>query len=147
MIFLLVIINTSILFLLSFLHIYWAFGGRWGWESTLPTRENGEFLFHPGIAPTLIVAFGLLAFGVVTLGNLDLFAVWIPVRYFHYATWAVAAVFALRAIGDFNYVGFFKKVTHTQFATSDSRIYSPLCVLLSSGSVLIAIFSLRGVNP
>lgn len=141
MIFLLVGINTLIFLTLSLLHVYWAFGGRWGWESTLPTKENGEFLFRPGLTPTVVVAAGLFFFGLVTVGNLDLFAAWIPVIFFHYATWLVALVFALRAVGDFNYVGFFKKVTRTKFATNDSRIYSPLCVVLSLISVLIGVFS------
>jgi hypothetical protein len=52
------------------------------------------------------------------------------------AVWLLAAVFALRAIGDFRYVGFFKRVRNTGFARLDTRAYSPLCAGLA---VLIGI--------
>ena len=47
-----------------------------------------------------------------------------------YVIWVFAAGFALRAIGEFKYVGFFKSVKGPGFAWYDTRIYSPLCVLL-----------------
>ena len=53
----------------------------------------------------------------------------------------MAAVFALRAVGDFRCVGFFKRVKDTPFAVWDSRLFSPLCGILSllalAGSGLI----------
>jgi hypothetical protein len=141
MILLLIIVNTFILLALSFLHFYWAFGGRWGWQFSLPTKENGDFLFQPGIFATLVVAFGLFIFATTTTGNAGLYSQWVPVNYFHYADWVMAVVFALRAIGDFHYVGLFKKVTATKFAENDSRIYSPLCILISAISMIIGVYS------
>lgn len=44
------------------------------------------------------------------------------------AGWLIAIIFLLRAMGDFNYVGFFKKVRETDFAINDSKYYSPLCL-------------------
>jgi len=46
------------------------------------------------------------------------------------AVWLIAAVFALRAIGDFRYVGFFKRIRDTRFARLDTLAYSPLCAVL-----------------
>ena len=47
------------------------------------------------------------------------------------AAWLIAAVFALRAIGDFRYVGFFKRVRGSKFARLDTLAYSPLCTALA----------------
>ena len=41
-------------------------------------------------------------------------------------------------MGDFRTVGFFKKVRATRFAQLDSRIYSPLCAVLSAGCAVVA---------
>jgi hypothetical protein len=43
----------------------------------------------------------------------------------------LAILFALRAMGDFHYVGFFKKVKSTPFALYDTKYFSPFCLYLS----------------
>jgi len=55
------------------------------------------------------------------------------VRYSSYAGWTLAVMFGVRAIGDFNRVGFCKKIEGSLFATLDSTLYSPLCLVLSVG--------------
>jgi hypothetical protein len=42
----------------------------------------------------------------------------------------VALAFGLRAVGDFRFVGFFKRVRGSVFARRDTWLYSPLCVLI-----------------
>jgi hypothetical protein len=49
------------------------------------------------------------------------------------------AVFGLRAIGDFRYLGFFKRVTGTRFARADTLIYSPLCAGLAAMAAVVAV--------
>ena len=44
-----------------------------------------------------------------------------------------------RAIGEFRYVGFFKRVRSSRFAELDSLVYSPLCLMLSGGVALVAL--------
>lgn len=61
----------------------------------------------------------------------------LPAFLQRWGVWAVAGLFALRALGDFRYVGFFKKINHTHFAHMDSRYYSPLCVWLALSSAYI----------
>jgi hypothetical protein len=46
----------------------------------------------------------------------------------------------LRAIGDFRYVGFFKRIRDSKFARLDTLAYSPLCAALA---VLIGIAAYR----
>ena len=55
------------------------------------------------------------------------------------ARWTRGAALALgllaRAIGDFGYVGFFKRKGGDPFARLDTRVYSPLCLLLAAGTL------------
>jgi hypothetical protein len=51
----------------------------------------------------------------------------------------LVAVFAIRALGDFKYVGFFKKVKNTDFAINDTKYFTPLCAFVAV-SLLIAIY-------
>ncbi|WP_373072949.1 DUF3995 domain-containing protein [Sulfurimonas sp.] len=44
--------------------------------------------------------------------------------------WIISAVFTLRSVGDFNMVGFFKKIKDTEFAIYDTKYFSPLCLIL-----------------
>ena len=56
-------------------------------------------------------------------------------------TWlsfALAAGLLARAIGEFKYVGFFKQVRGSRFATLDTLVYSPVCLLLALGVALVA---------
>ena len=50
-----------------------------------------------------------------------------------YTKWGcliIAIIFFIRAVGDFNYLGFFKKHTGSQFSKYDTRLSSPLCLFL-----------------
>jgi hypothetical protein len=131
-----IIVESSIFGLLSGLHFYWAAGGRKGLSSALPQKTNGEKLFVPGIGATLVVAFGLLGFCIITLANLGVFNFIISSQSVYWLNILIAMIFFLRAIGDFNYVGFFKKIQGTDFARWDTRLYSPLCLIISILSII-----------
>ncbi len=133
--------NTLIFLGLSAIHIYWAMGGRWAFDTALPTKPDGQFLFKPSALSTLLVAIGLFMFALITLGNYGLFDHWIDRKYIQFGMWTISFVFVLRAIGDFKFTGFTKKNKHTQFADRDTKIYSPLCLGVAVISFLIASFS------
>ncbi len=125
-------IILSIIFLsISAIHFYWVVGGKWGLNVAIPTTKDGNAPFQPGILPTLIVAFGLIGFALVSLANLELFDTFIAKKWIHYATYAIAIIFTLRGIGDFNYVGLFRKIKNTDFAKYDQRYYTPLCFFVA----------------
>lgn len=132
-----VIINTLIFFTLSMIHVYWAAGGRWGTGSVLPSVPDGEVLFTPKIYETLIVATGLMLFALVTVGHLAVFDHILDRKIIKYASIAIALIFIARAVGDFKYLGFFKKIKGTEFADKDSRFFSPLCLFLGISSLLM----------
>lgn len=136
-----VAVNTVIFFLLSVLHFYWAWGGRLWYDHVLPTSANGLNKLNPGITATLIIAFSLLAFALVTAGNQGWFDRYIKRTYFRNGTLIIAVIFFLRAIGDFKFTGFFKIVKWTKFGINDTQIFSPLCLFVALFSLLIYIFS------
>ena len=128
-------ITALILAGLSALHFYWAFGGRYGWDKAVPYKD-AEPLFTPGKAATLLVAVALLLFS-----GLALLLRWPAAElgaWPRYLGWLLAGIFLLRAVGDFKYCGFFKRLRGTEFAVRDSFFYSPLCLFLSTSFALLA---------
>lgn len=120
-----------IFMVLSAIHFYWGFGGKWGSHAVVPTKENGEPVFIPRTISTFVVAIGLLCFGLFYLIKYGLIAVSLPKWIDQYGFWIIASIFIMRAIGDFNYVGFFKKHKSSKFAINDAKYYSPLCLVIS----------------
>ena len=134
----LVSVNTFIFVALSGIHFYWLAGGKWGLALSLPSNPSTQdFLFKPSIIATLVVAFGLLLFAIITIGNAKVFLFEIDNRYFRYGDMFISIIFLMRAVGDFKYVGFFKRIHETSFAKMDSKFYSPLCLLISTIGFLI----------
>jgi len=119
----------SIIFIfLAGLHFYWAFFGIKDPSLVLPTKENGQFLFRPGKLGTFLVGLFLSLFAFVYLNKV----LWVmESKGLDFASLFIGIVFILRAIGDFKYLGFFKKSTATRFAKMDSKYYSPLALLVS----------------
>ena len=124
--------------LLSVLHLYWAAGGRAGAVVSLPERD-GAPLFQPGLASTLAVA-GLLAFAALLVlahaGHWPSPA--LPGWMVSLGVPVAAVVLLGRSIGDFRYVGFFKKVRDTRFARLDTRLFSPIALLLGAATAMVA---------
>jgi len=120
------ICNTTLTLIfagISAVHFYWAFGGNWGKQTAIPITKTGMPLFEPGFLACFVVgcAFaGLLAF--VNFGHS-----FVSTKTHAILSVLIAFAFLFRAVGDFNYVGFFKEVKNTEFAKRDNRYYSPLC--------------------
>jgi hypothetical protein len=123
-------LNLVIFILISLIHVYWAFGGKWGIEAVIPKLENRSGTLTPPPIATLVVAGGLLGFALVHAAALKLIS-FITADYLGICLIIIASIFALRAVGDFKYVGLFKKQRTGLFAQNDTRYYIPLCVLIS----------------
>jgi hypothetical protein len=135
------VILALIFFLLGSIHFYWLFGGKWGLSKALPTKKEGEKALNPPLFATLLVGFVLLFFSIHYGAYIfDIFN-FTPPWFYKINAWFIPIIFMLRAIGDFRYVGFFKKIKHTEFAQADSRLFSPLCLFIGI-SGLILVFSL-----
>lgn len=53
-------------------------------------------------------------------------------NFYVYSGIFLSTIFTLRAIGEFNAVGFFKKIKDTEFAIYDTKYFSPLCLILGA---------------
>lgn len=130
-------INTSLFAALSVLHVYWAFGGKWRSKSSIPTKRGTNHpLFEARIVGTLIIGVGLLLFAAVSMANMLM----ADSKTINVLTYCIAIIFFIRTVGDFKYVGVFKKVKGTGFANADTKFYVPLCAYISISSFYIAAF-------
>jgi hypothetical protein len=136
---LLAIAVASSLLALSGLHIFWGFGGKWGALAAVPSKADGTILFQPGLVPCLGVAFGLGATAWLALiaGNIlpNPLAAFLLIKLL----WGVAGIFTIRCVGDFNYVGFFRKIHTTDFGARDRNFYTPLCLCYATAFAMLAL--------
>ena len=126
-------LNTFIFIFISGFHFYWAFGGKFGSQAVIPQLKDGKAVFQPPISATLIVALAMLVGAWLS---------WKPhpnscASTLIYGNLAIGIIMLIRAIGDFKYVGFFKKIKTTTFAQNDTRFYSPLCLLISINALYL----------
>lgn len=95
-------------------------------------------MFQPGRGGTLAVATGLFGGALVLLARTKVVWLPLPAPWPTWGAWALAALFGLRAVGDFRYVGLFKRVKDSPFARWDSRLFTPLCIAVAAGSAMTA---------
>ncbi len=126
---------ATVFLLLSGVHFYWAMGGKWWLSNALPMNEQGDHVLKPSKVPTTIVGVGLLGFGSFYIALFLGTSVSVITSV---VGWIIPSVFFLRAIGDFKYVGFFKRVKSTPFSKYDSRFYVPLCLTLAVVGAAVA---------
>jgi hypothetical protein len=80
----------------------------------------------------------LASAAVVVLARGGLLSLPIHAAPIAWACGAVGVAFALRAVGEFRLVGFFKSVKGTEFAAMDTWFYSPLCLAIGAGALWLA---------
>lgn len=135
-------LNAAIVAAIGLIHFYWAFGGRWGIDQALPATDQGKKVLIPGMIACLVVAFGLMAFSLYYLMVRTGGFTYLPVALFRWGAPILAGIFLLRALGDFKYVGLFKQVKTTVFASMDTQYYTPLCLYLGTSTAWIALENL-----
>jgi hypothetical protein len=120
------------------LHVYWLAGGTFGVGVVLPTaKRGGPPLFRPSATAKLAVAIALLLAGALAFAATSGQSSG-PIRTVLAVTHgAVVFLFGARAVGDFRYLGVFKRIKDTRFAIWDTRLFVPLCfaIALLSGVV------------
>lgn len=122
---------------LGLIHLNWVIGGKFGFEKSIPSKENGEKVINPRKIESAIVGIGLIVFGVFYLIKSVLLEFNILDWIMKYGGWIIPTIFLLRAIGEFKYIGFFKKIKDTEFGKWDSKLFSPLCLFIGICGVLI----------
>lgn len=126
----LVFIFSSIFLVISLFHFYWGFGGKFGSGAVIPTKTDADMTFKPGKIATILVAFVFLAVALFPLIESKWINIQLPEILINYGYWFLGAVLIIRSIGEFKYVGLFKKVKNTSFAKNDTKYYTPLCISL-----------------
>jgi hypothetical protein len=124
---------------LALLHFYWAAGVAGAASGGFVPSDGGEPLFTPGPLATGAVGLALLAAAWVVTCRAGLVCLGMPPWMARPGIWLIALLFAARAVGDFRYAGFFKRVRGTRFATRDTWIFSPLCLLIALAAVRVAL--------
>ena len=133
-----VLLLAAVLIVLGVLHVYWALGGKGVAPAVVPERD-GAPLFTPGPLASLTVAALLFAGAAVALGAGGVLILPLPPTLLFIGVWGLGAVFLARGVGDFRYVGLFKRVRGTRFATWDTWLYSPLCLAMAALAFVIAL--------
>lgn len=122
-------------------HFHWAFGGRRGFGISLPQRPDGTPVMSHRLPLWRPAAFGvglaLLALGVLVLARSRTWDIGLPSALLDYGLIGTDAVFIARALVPNRYVGYFKSLRTTRWARWDTRLYSPLFLIL--GAALIAV--------
>lgn len=124
-------ILTLIFFTLGIIHFYWAAGGQFGFENTLPTNQEGVRMLDPQTIDCIIGGIVFTFFGSIYAISLKSMNSKFAKAILNICLWFIPIIFMLRAIGDFNYVGFFKEIKNTNFAYYDTILYSPLCLVIA----------------
>jgi hypothetical protein len=115
-------------------HLHWALGGRLGYSVSLPQRPDGvPVMAHrlPWWRPAAgAVALGLAALALLLLSHSGHLALPLPRGLVRSVLLAAGAAFVARALFPNRHVGFFKSIRGTRWALYDTRLYSPLFLLL-----------------
>ena len=127
---------TAIFAAIGLLHVYWAIAGNAGKSVGVPSVD-GKPLFTPSPFSTLLVAAALFTAALIIAGAVGWLGSRIPSNVFKLLTLGISVVFLIRSIGDFKYVGFFKSVTGSDFASWDTWLYSPLCLVIAASAFYI----------
>lgn len=126
----LAILNSLFFTSLALIHLNWLLGGSFG-SLLIPTDGNNRLLFKPNGAKVGILCAGFLFFALINLARTGMLAQSTVEPFARYAIAAIGMLLLLRAIGDFAYVGFSKRFYNSRFAHTDTRIFSPICLLMA----------------
>lgn len=135
------LIAGSVLAAIGLLHVGWAFGVSPLSAAVIPTGPDGQAIMAPGRGITLGVAALLFTAAYLVLERGGVGPGLLSSRLAGIGCGGVALVLLGRGVGDFRYVGLFKRERGSAFARMDSRLYTPL--VLSLGA-MAAVVALRG---
>ena len=115
-------------------HLHWAFGGRLGFAVSLPQRpDNSPVMAHrlPWWRPAAGgVALCLICLALLLLAWAGHLPLKFPRPWVRLVLLGVGMAFICRALIPNVYVGFFKRLRTTRWSRYDTRLYSPLFLIL-----------------
>ncbi len=134
--------TAFLFFIIALIHLYWVLGGQVGLHAAIPKKFrsqlfSAEYKMGFTVSTAMMVLILLMCSWIVFSLNFEVFYIineaqtLLLIKIF-------AVVFLIRAIGDFNMFGLFKKASEDIFAIKDSQIYVPLCLTMSFCLCIIA---------
>ncbi|AUS05183.1 DUF3995 domain-containing protein [Pseudotamlana carrageenivorans] len=131
---------SAIFLILALIHFNWIFGGTFGLNASLPTNLEGKRVLNPKPLETVIVGLDLSFFSLFYILQSGLITFTLPHWVISVGGWLIPSIFLLRAIGEFKYVGFFKRIKHTAFGKMDTKLFSPLCLVIAIMGFLVQLY-------
>jgi len=123
-------------------HIHWAFGGKRGFDVSLPQRPDGTPVMSHRLPLWRPAAFGvglaLLTLGLLVLARARAWDIGLPPMLIDYCLIGTGGAFVARALIPNRYVGLFKTLRTTRWARWDTRLYSPLFLILGVALIVVA---------
>ena len=133
----LAVIVCAIFLAIALWHLYMAWSPATGANGSVPSTD-GKPIFVPSFRATILVAVMLVLFAGLVASTAGLLQLAVPTATLRLLSYLLATGLFARAVGDFRFVGFFKSVRGTRFATLDYFLYSPICLLLAAGVARVA---------
>ncbi len=121
--------GAALFTVIALMHYAWAATGRVP-AAVIPTRRDGSPLFQPRRIESAVVATVLLLAALLLLQRGGVGPMLVPKMLRALGSGLVSVVMLMRALGDFAYVGFFKRERSSLFGRMDTRYYSPLVLVL-----------------
>lgn len=127
--------GVPVLCVLALVHLYWAFGGRRA-VTVAASAHSGARGVRPSRAALVGIAGAFGAAAAVVAMRAGWIDLWRDPPSVRIAAGMVALAFSLRAIGDFRYVGAFKRNGNASvFGFVDTLLCCPLCIALSVAAI------------
>ncbi|XDD46886.1 DUF3995 domain-containing protein [Leptospira sp. WS39.C2] len=138
----LLIFTSLLLFILSLIHIYWAFGGLWPGDSKqdLIDKVFGKGNQFPSPISCIFVASSLLIFSLLPILWMNQKSEWINPQILIWVRICMAFVsFIFFIRGVLGYLPFLTKHWKPIFVHYTKRIYNPLCLFLGFAFLMMII--------
>ena len=133
----LAMVVAAVFIALALWHFGMALSLTSGQSGAVPSAA-GKPVFVPSTRATVAVGLVLLVFACLVAATAGFLPTGISQRVLSWLCYALALGLFARAVGEFKYVGFFKRVRESRFARLDTFVYSPLCLVLAVGVALVA---------
>lgn len=101
------VMSVMVLIIMGVFHFYWSFGGLIGLDKALPTKD-GKLLFNPSKLLTFFVGVVLTVFAYIAYSlQFHDFTILKNSDIHKWSGLSLSIIFIVRAVGEFNAVGFF----------------------------------------
>ena len=125
-----ILFNSSVLIAAAVTSFFWFIGGTTGLVYAFPKKAKGK-KYRPSKILLFITTAVLAGMTLLCLGQTGTFNSVLSEESLKWGNRLIGIVFLARSIGSFKYVGFTKTSRNSEFATTDTYLISPLCLVIA----------------